>query len=103
MPHDVRQQYEDAVKALAAEAARQLAAGCTEEQVAHWAVGQRNALKKRFRAVTPQADVARLMAWTQQRYGNPLGPSAAQLHAAGKSWRAIIEGAARPGLYRGKP
>jgi hypothetical protein len=101
MPGDARQQYEAEVRALAAACAQRLAAGATHEQVAHWAVDQRNALKQRFRALTPPADVQRLRAWTRERYGNPLGPSAAQLHAAGKSWRDIIDGAARPGLYRG--
>lgn len=101
MAQDNRQQYEAEVRALAGACARQLADGGTEQQVAHWAVAQRNALKQRFRASTPPADVLRLQAWTLQRYGHPLGPTAQQLHAAGKSWRAIIEGAARPGLYRG--
>lgn len=103
MAQDTRQRYEAEVQALAAACADQLAAGTSDQEVAHWAVSRRNALKQRFRAMTPADDVLRLQAWTQQRYGNPLGPTAAQLHAAGKSWRDIIDGAARPGLYRGKP
>lgn len=103
MNTNVRAQYEAEVAALGTEAARQLATGCSEEQVAHWIIKHRNVLKQRFRALTPPDDRARLEAWTLGRYGNPLGPSAAQLRAAGKSWQDIIDGAARPGLYRGRP
>lgn len=99
---ELRVQYEVEVAALRGAAAVRLAAGDTEEQVARWSVAQRNALKQRFRAHTPADDLARLEAWTRARYGSVLGPSAEQLHAAGKSWREIIEGAARPGQYRGK-
>ncbi|WP_326540975.1 hemagglutinin [Pseudorhodoferax sp.] len=102
MAADARAQYEAEVAALRAAGAGLLAAGTGEEQVARWMVAQRNALKLRFRACTPADDLARLQAWTQARYGSPLGPSADQLKAAGKSWREIIEGAARPGRYRGK-
>lgn len=101
MSDGVRAQYEAEVAGLRAAATRLLATGTDEEQVARWIVAERNALKQRFRARTPAADLARLQAWTQSRYGNPLGPSADQLHADGKSWRAIIEGACRPGQYRG--
>lgn len=98
----LRAQYEAEVAALRQAAALRLAAGDTEEQVARWSVAQRNALKQRFRADTPADDLARLEAWTRARYGSALGPSAEQLHAAGKSWGEIIEGAARPGQYRGR-
>ena len=103
MAPPLRSQYEAEVAALGNEAARLLKTGRSEEQVAHWIVEQRNVLKQRFRALTPPDDRARLEAWTLARYGNPLGPTAIQLKAAGKSWHAIIDGAARPGLYRGKP
>ncbi|MGC3984336.1 MAG: hemagglutinin [Pseudorhodoferax sp.] len=103
MAGNLRAQYEAEVAALRAEALQRLATGSGEEQVAHWIVAQRNALKQRFRAGTPADELARLEAWTRSRYGNALGPSAGQLQAAGKSWRQIIEGAARPGRYRGKP
>jgi hypothetical protein len=57
----------------------------------------RNQLKVQYRALSP-ADAAK--AFEQRnilKYGNPLGPSADQLRAAGKTWEQIIEGAARPG------
>lgn len=103
MASDLRSHYEAEVAALRATAMRMLSAASSEEQVAHWIVQQRNALKLRFRALTPRDERERLEAWTLARYGNALGPTACQLRAAGKSWRAIIDGAARPGLYRGKP
>jgi hypothetical protein len=103
MAADLRAQYEAEVTALRTAAEQRLATGSGEEQVARWTVAQRNALKQRFRAGTPADELARLEAWTRSRYGNALGPSAEQLHAQGKSWRQIIEGAARPGRYRGKP
>ncbi len=98
----LRAQYEAEVAALRQAAALRLQAGEAEEQVARWCVAQRNALKQHFRAATPADDLVRLQAWTEARYGNPLGPTADQLHAAGKSWRDIIDGAARAGRYRGK-
>ncbi len=103
MQHPLRRQYEDTVGALGVEAAGKLAAGDDPEHVAHWIVAQRNALKLRFRDLTPADDRTRLEAWTQARYGNPLGPTITQLRSAGKSWHEIIDGASRPGLYRGKP
>lgn len=103
MADPLRMDYENAVAALRGAGQRLLDGGTSEEQVARWMVAQRNALKQRFRACTPADDLARLQAWTQARYGNPLGPTAEQLHAAGKSWRQIIDGAARPGQYRGRP
>lgn len=102
MASEARARYEAEVAALHASAQRLLQQGSPPEQVAHWSVAQRNALKQRFRACTPADELARLQAWTQARYGNPLGPSAEQLHAAGKSWQQIIEAAARPGRYRGR-
>lgn len=101
MAQRLRTQYEAAVAALGAAARQRLEAGADEEQVARWIVSERNALKQRFRACTPADELARLQAWTQARYGHPLGPTADQLHAAGRSWADIIDAAARPGRYRG--
>lgn len=103
MAADLRAQYEAEVLALRVTASHMLASGLGDESVARWIVAQRNAHKLRFRALTPPDDRARLEAWTLARYGHPLGPSVEQLRQAGKSWRDIIEGAARPGLYRGHP
>lgn len=98
---DLRAAYEAQVRALAAAAESLRAQGCDEEQLARWATAQRNALKQRFRALTPADQRARLEAWTLRRYGNLLGPTAEQLHAGGRSWREIVDGACRPGRYRG--
>ena len=94
---NLRAQYEAAVAALAEAAARQLAAGTDEASVARWAVAQRNLVKQRFRALTPPAIVVAMEARTQARYGDPVGPTADALHAAGKSWADIIGSACRAG------
>lgn len=98
---DLRSAYEAEVRALAESAAGLRAQGWGDEPLARWATAQRNALKQRFRALTPADQRARLEAWTLRRYGNALGPTAEQLHASGRSWREIVEGACRPGRYRG--
>ena len=100
---DPRAHYEAEVMALGSAATRMLDAGVSQEHVARWIVAQRNALKQRFRALTPPDDRVRLEAWTLGRYGNALGPSVEWLRDAGKSWREIIDGATRPGRYRGRP
>jgi hypothetical protein len=93
----LRTQYEAAVAALAHGAGQQLAAGVDEADVARWAVDQRNRLKQRFRALTPPAVLAAIEARTTARYGDPVGPTADGLHAAGKSWADIIGSACRAG------
>lgn len=97
----LRAQYEAAVTALGESASSMLSAGLAEEQVARWAVDQRNSLKRNFRDLTPPSIVTAIETRTLQRYGNVLGPSADQLRAAGRSWAAIIESALRPGSLDG--
>ena len=97
--HDLRQQYEAAVAALADVASEKLLAGADEEAVAHWAVDARNALKQRYRDLTPAPILERILARTRERYGNEMGPSAHELHACGKSWKSIIESATRAGQH----
>jgi hypothetical protein len=94
---DVRESYEAAVTALAEAAARRLASGECEEQVARWAVAQRTALKRHYRALTPPDVLAAIEARSLLQYGEPMGPSIEALRARGKSWRAIIDSASRPG------
>ena len=74
-----------------------LAAGSSEEDVARWAVPQRNRIKREFRELTPPSALATIEAWTLARYGNVLGPTVEQLRACGKSWGEIVAAASRPG------
>lgn len=97
--HALRLKYEAAVAALGEAALLKLGSGMSEEEVARWLVGERNALKRTYRELTPAPVVARIEAKTLQRYGNAVGPSVDQLRAAGKSWREIIESAIRPGEH----
>jgi filamentous hemagglutinin len=95
--HALRLKYEADVAVLAEAASQMLASGTSEEDVARWVVDERNALKRRYRGLTPAPVLARIEARTLQRYGNTMGPSADELRAAGKSSREIIESATRPG------
>lgn len=95
--HALRLKYEADVAALAEATSQMLGSGTSEEDVARWVVDERNALKRTYRGLTPAPILARIDARTLQRYGNRMGPSADELRAAGKSWREIIESAARPG------
>ena len=94
---DVRTQYEAAVIELQRTTTSMLAAGDSEEDVARWAVTERNRIKRHFRALTPAEALTTIEAWTLARYGDPLGPTADQLRARGKSWREILVAASRPG------
>lgn len=96
---DLRQQYEAAVAALAHDAARKLAAGVPEEDVARWADAERDALKLSYREATPPHVLVRIVANTRARYGNDVGPSADDLRREGKTWRQIIDSATRAGVH----
>ncbi|RIX83594.1 hemagglutinin [Acidovorax cavernicola] len=102
---DVRKTYESAVAALGPAAERMLAEGASEEQVARWIFAKRDDLKLHYRALTPPDELEALEARSHSRYGNTLGPSIEQLRSAGKSWRDIIDSAARPGnhYHQGSP
>jgi filamentous hemagglutinin len=95
--HPLRLKYETAVAALGEAALEMLRSGASEENVARWAVGERNALKQAYRDRTPAPVLARIDARTLERYGNAMGPSADELRSAGKSWREIIDSATRAG------
>ncbi|BCN40570.1 hypothetical protein ALDI51_38890 [Alicycliphilus denitrificans] len=95
----LRTRYETAVAELSSAAASRLASGATEEDVARWAVAERNALKHTYRALTPEPVLTRIEAKTLERYGNKIGPTADDLRAAGKSWKEIIDSATRAGEH----
>ncbi len=100
MPSDpLRRRYEADVGALREAVSRRLDAGLGEEAVARWVVAERNALKERYRGLTPAAVLARIVPRTVQSYGSLDGPTADQLRARGKSWAEIIDSATRPGNH----
>lgn len=72
-------------------------AGNSPEHIARALHAERNALKVRFRELSPPDAVRRFEQRNIDRYGDPLGPSIEQLRGAGKSWEQIIESATRPG------
>ena len=94
---DLRLRYEAAVMELEEKTSSMLVSGVDEEQVACWAVEQRDLLTLKYRDLSPPEARMVIDAWTLSRYGNLLGPTVAQLRACGKSWADIIHGAARPG------
>jgi hypothetical protein len=72
-----------------------LDAGVKPAEVAEWATNARNALKQEIRIKGARIIKALAEARNMKVYGNPLGPSAEQLRAAGKSDAQIIEGVKR--------
>ena len=93
----LRMMYEAAVAELSNAAVSKLDAGVSEEDVARWAVAERNILKQAYRDLTPESILGRIVARTLERYGNEMGPSVDDLRSAGKSWRQIIHSATRAG------
>src|SRR5690606_35736905 len=93
----LRQQYVDAVQGLSGRAAAMRQAGSSPEQIARALHAERNALKARFRELSPPDAVRRFEQRNIKRYGDPLGPSIDQLRGAGKSWEQIVESATRSG------
>jgi len=71
------------------------ARGASEEEIARKLVQMRNDAKEITRAgMTPQ-EVAQLEERNREKYGNPLGPTADQLHAKYGSWEAVSDAATR--------
>jgi len=58
---------------------------------------ERNALKLKYRELSPPDMVQKFEQRNLNKYGDPLGPSIDQLRASGKSWNDIIDSALRPG------
>ncbi len=94
---DLRDAYEQAVRALPALAARLREAGADAETVARAVHAERRELAIRFKALTPEPERSRIQAHTIAAYGNPIGPDIEQLRAKGPSWEEIAESACRPG------
>jgi hypothetical protein len=58
---------------------------------------ERNALKLKYRDLSPPEAVKRFELRNIEKYGDPLGPSIEQLRAQGKTWEQIIDSASRAG------
>lgn len=91
-----RRLYEKQVRALAAVADRLAADGWSEQRVARHLVDARNRLKILARRADDPVIVGLIEARNVARYGHPVGPTADQLFARYRSWRAVIDAAARP-------
>jgi hypothetical protein len=91
----LREVYANGTTAIGDEARLMLSRGVAEAEVAEWANQARNALKAEIR--NRGARIVKVVAeWRNVRkYGNPLGPTAEQLRARGKTNAQIIESAAR--------
>ncbi|MFI7241533.1 hypothetical protein [Streptomyces qinglanensis] len=71
------------------------AQGRSEEEIARELVRMRNEAKEITRAGMSAEEVRRLEERNQEKYGNPLGPTADQLYAKYGSWRAVSDAATR--------
>lgn len=95
----LRQDYEDKVRALAARARALQSEGIDSETIARQLHAERRTLAAHYKALTPEPLRSRLTARTQAVYGTPDGPDIDVLRANGKSWDDIIAAAARPGRF----
>nr|CUV28161.1 putative hemagglutinin-related protein [Ralstonia solanacearum] len=96
--YDVRRiAYEADAKRITEGVDQMRAAGVSEENIARWAVDQRNSLKTTYRSMSPPDFVQAVEARNVEKYGNSLGPSADQLKQKGLTWTEIANSAARPG------
>ncbi len=91
----VRRRYLDLIGAMDHERCALRAAGRTPEEIARRLVDLRNDAKEITRAgMTPEA-VLRLEERNEAKYGDPLGPTADQLHAKYGSWEAVADASTR--------
>ena len=93
----LRQAYEAEVRALELFGQSARAAGQDAQATAGMLYAARNALKFKYRALSPAESVIQFEQRNIELYGNPLGPTLNQLREQGKTWEQIIESASRPG------
>ena len=79
-----------------------LAKGRSIDEIGNWAVEARNLLKEQIRDEGPRLVKVLAEARNLRKYGNPVGPTAEELRAGGRTSEEIIEGVARsnPGITR---
>ncbi|WP_019359741.1 hypothetical protein [Streptomyces sp. AA1529] len=92
---EVRMRYHALLGEMERRECAMRARGRSEEEIARELVRMRNEAKEITRAGMSAEEVRRLEERNQEKYGNPLGPTADQLHAKYGSWRAVSDAATR--------
>lgn len=90
-----RMRYHGLLEDMRRTEARMRAAGASDEEIARKLVGMRNQAKEITRAGMSAEEVRVLEERNQAKYGNPLGPTADQLHSRYGSWPAVIAASTR--------
>ncbi|MDI3424310.1 hypothetical protein, partial [Streptomyces luteolus] len=92
---DVRVRYHQLLTDMGRRRCELERAGASPETVARELVRMRNEAKDIARAGMTPAQVAALEERNRKKYGNPLGPTADQLHTKYGSWEEVVESAGR--------
>ncbi|WP_431982265.1 hypothetical protein [Streptomyces qinglanensis] len=92
---EVRMRYHTLLGGMDRRECGMRAQGRSEEEIARELVRMRNEAKEITRAGMSAEEVSRLEERNQEKYGNPLGPTADQLYARYGSWRAVSDAATR--------
>ncbi|RSS72817.1 hypothetical protein [Streptomyces sp. WAC06614] len=91
----IRMQYHALLGEMDRTACRMRQDGRSEEEIARTLVQMRNDAKDVTRAGMSPEEVRRLEERNMKKYGNPLGPTADQLHAKYGSWQEVSAAATR--------
>ncbi|MFG3259726.1 hypothetical protein [Streptomyces sp. NPDC048172] len=92
---DIRVRYHELLAEMDRTECEMRAEGRSEEEIARKLVQMRNDAKHITRAGMSPDEVRKLEERNREKYGNPLGPTADQLHAKYGSWRAVTDAAGR--------
>lgn len=90
-----RMRYHDLLEDMHRTEANMRAAGAAEEEIARELVDMRNQAKEITRAGMTPEEVRILEQRNLAKYGNPLGPTADQLHAKYGSWEKVTDASMR--------
>ncbi|WP_051716503.1 hypothetical protein [Streptomyces sp. NRRL F-5727] len=90
-----RMRYHGLLEDMRSTEARMREAGASDEEIAREMVDMRNQAKAITRAGMTEEEVRVLEARNQEKYGNPLGPTADQLHAKYGSWPKVVDASMR--------
>jgi hypothetical protein len=94
----LREMYAQGSKAISEEAKLMLSKGVPTEEVANWAAAARNNLKAKIRDEGPKIVKVIAEARNMKKYGNPLGLTAEELRAQGKTNEQIIQSVGKANL-----